>query len=198
MLHTESILGRYVQSRAARQLSGDDMNLDSKDPLTSPFATLTDCQAIGVWAGRRAYLQILRRNRPSSLRPYLSLSLISLSAFTRISLNAWFGRALWTSTRRLSRAARRLQCTCTLAGSLPPPCTCCPCGHRFVRRVRARWHLIVSLGPAHGRACICAFNGVAISHGGCACATAPSPGCGCACARERQEDRVWIRLYLCD
>ena len=46
--HTELIIVRYVQSRAARQLSGDDMNLESKDPLTSEFATLTDCQASGA------------------------------------------------------------------------------------------------------------------------------------------------------
>lgn len=38
---------RYVQSRAARQLSGDDMRLDSKDvALRSAFGSISECQVI--------------------------------------------------------------------------------------------------------------------------------------------------------
>ncbi len=35
---------RYVQSRAARQLAGDDMSLDAKDVIKSPFGSISDCQ----------------------------------------------------------------------------------------------------------------------------------------------------------
>ena len=57
------------------------MNLDSKDPLANPFATLADCQASGSWAGRSACLQISGRNTTDFLlRPSLSLSIFCSSA----------------------------------------------------------------------------------------------------------------------